>query len=255
MTRPLNDLVESWQRAGIAPGDTVLIHSSIRRTSALGYSAEDIKTSFLEAVGPEGTVLFPLFNFDFCKGVPFDMRSSPSHMGALTEAARQDPRAIRTGHPVYSFAVIGAHAEVFRDLCNSSGYGTDSPFAMLRRMQGKIAVLDLMGQNSMTFYHHVEEILDVDYRYHKAFTAPYTDHNGIETTRTFSIFVRDIERGVLTHVNPMDDKLWELGLYSGCKPKEDYGLRVIDARSLFDAVADVIRKGRAEGQLYRIDST
>lgn len=251
----ITPLVDDWRAAGIEDGDMVLVHSSIRRTSKRGFSPEAIRESFLEAVGPRGTVLFPLFNFDFCKGAHFDIRQSRSKMGALTEAARLDPRAVRTGHPAYSFAVLGAEAEAFRNVHNSSGYGTDSPFAMLHRSGGKIAVLDLMGQNSMTFYHYVEEMHRVFYRYHKVFTCPYTDLEGITGQRHFSIYVRDLERGVLTDVNPMDERLWAQGLYSGCRPGEGHGLRVIEAAQMFDAVAKTITSGEADGVLFSYDKT
>ena len=246
----ITPLVEDWRAAGISEGDMVLVHSSTRRTLKRGYSPEQIRDSFLEAVGPKGTVLFPLFNFNFCKGDAFDMRSSKSRMGALTEAARQHPEAVRTGHPAYSFAVLGAEAEAFRKVYNSSGYGTDSPFAMLHRRGGKIAVLDLMGQNSMTFYHYVEEMHRVFYRYHKVFTCPFTDWDGVTGERHFSIYVRDLERGVLTDVNPMDERLWDQGLYSGCRPGEGHGLRVIEARKMFDPVAQAITSGEVEGVLF-----
>lgn len=248
--RRIADLVKDWRDAGLAPGDTVLVHSSVRRTCDRGVSPIQIMRSFLEAVGETGTVLFPLFNFDVCKGAPFDIRHSPSRMGTMTEAARLYPGAVRTGHPAYSFAVIGAGAEDFRGLFNESGYGDDSPFGLLRRIDGKIAVLDLMGQNSMTFYHHVEQMQNVPYRYHKTFRTAYTDTGGTTCDRAFSIFVRDIDRGVRTDVNPMDERLWRQGLYTGCRPGEGHGLRVIGARGMFDAVSAVIAADEAEGVLF-----
>jgi hypothetical protein len=62
--------------------------------------------------------------------------------------------------------------------------GIDSPFAILRQMRGKIAVLDLDDQTSMTFYHHVEKMHEVPSRYHKQFTGAYTDAAGLTTDRT-----------------------------------------------------------------------
>ncbi|MGA9075436.1 MAG: hypothetical protein WB368_15075, partial [Candidatus Sulfotelmatobacter sp.] len=55
---------------------------------------------------------------------------------------------------------------------NFSGDGADSPFGILHKEGGKIAVLDLPDQQSMTFHHYVEESLSVDYRFHKRFSAP-----------------------------------------------------------------------------------
>ena len=109
----LDQLVSEWHAAGIEPGDTILIHTSLKRTftryAEQGHTLTPqlILDSFRQALGPEGTLLLPLFNFDFTKGVPFDMRTTPSQMGALTEAGRLTPGAVRTGHPIYSFAVLG----------------------------------------------------------------------------------------------------------------------------------------------------
>ncbi|MFZ2095101.1 MAG: AAC(3) family N-acetyltransferase [Anaerolineales bacterium] len=248
----VSDMAQNWQECGINSGDIVLIHSSLKR-SLQQYSTtpQAMMESFLEAVGPRGTVLFPLFNFDFTKGVPFDIRATPSQMGALTEVARKHPDAVRSGHPIYSFAVIGAQAGQF-SVDNFSGYGSDSPFAILRRLDGKIAVLDLDDQHSMTFYHHIEEMHEVPYRWHKQFTGMYTDIKGETSERNYGLFVRDLDRGVLTDVNPMSDILWEKGYYHGEQPRQGIGLRTISANAIYEAVSEVIKAGRALGLLYSI---
>ena len=245
-------LARNWRECGLEPGDTVLVHSSLKRTlQEHDTMPQAVMESFLEAVAPGGTVLFPLFNFDFTTGVPFDIRSTPSHMGALTEAARLHPEAVRSGHPIYSFAVIGRQAARFQ-VDNFSGYDADSPFALLRELDGKIAVLDLPDQNSQTFYHHVEHMHEVPYRFHKEFTAPYTDAAGNTGPRTYGLFVRDWDHGVTTHVDPMGEILWERGLYQGQRHGQGSGLRTIRANAMFEAVSEVIKAGRALGLLYII---
>ena len=259
MTASTEALVAGWRKSGIGSGDMVLLHSSLKRTLRR-YRKQDpqldpaaILDSFLLAIGPEGTLLLPLFNFDFTKGIPFDIRSTPSHMGALTEAGRQHQKAVRTGHPIYSFAVIGARAREFKGVVNFSGYGADSPFGLLYRGGGKIAILDLPDQNSVTFYHFVEENLEVPYRYHKTFPGPFTDAAGHSEERTFGLFVRDLDKGIEPYVTPMEEHLWQAGLYKGCRPGEGNGLRTIKASLLYDATASVIKAGKAEGMLCRIE--
>lgn len=253
----INDLAENWRRSGVAAGDTLLVHSAIKRTllaarhQGIPLSPEHILESFLRAVGKEGTLLLPLFNFDFTTTQNFDLHHTPSQMGAMTEAARLHPKSIRTGHPIYSFAVIGAAHDVFQGIDNQSGYGADSPFGVLHKLDGKIAVLDLPDQHSMTFYHYVEEMHGVPYRYFKAFSGSYTDLSGIQRNKTYTLFVRDVERDVRTHVNPAGEMMWEAGLYQGDKPKEGSGLRTIRATKMYDFVADLIQNGRAEGTLFK----
>jgi len=252
-------LASDWRAAGVAEGDTLLVHSSITRTlrriAKMGgeVSPTLVMKSFLQALGESGTLLLPLFSFDFSRGVTFDIRNSPSQMGSFTEVGRLWPGAVRTGHPIYSFAVIGKNADMFRGLKNFSGYGQDSPFGILHRLGGKIGVIDLPDLNSMTFYHYVEESLEAPYRYHKTFTGQYSDEDGVESAKTFGLFVRDVEKGVQTHVDPMGEILWEKGLYTGCRPKEGCGLRVISAPRMFDEVASVLNEGRAKGLLYEIE--
>jgi len=256
----LDLLAAEWRAAGLQPGDTALIHTSLKRTftrwaeQGHALTPQLILDSFRLALGEEGTLLLPLFNFDFTKGVPFDLRTTPSQMGALTEAGRLTPGAVRTGHPIYSFAVLGKNAERFRGVNNFSGYGADSPFALLRQLDAKIAVLNLYDQNSMTFYHHVEEMHGVPYRFHKRFTAPYTDLNGVTEERTYGLFVRNLEMGTLTYVNPCGELMWQAGLYSGSRPEEGSGMRVIRARAMVDFVSTIITSGRAHGILYRLES-
>ena len=255
----VTSLAEDWRQAGLRSGDLVLIHSSLRRTvrrcvqAGMPGAVTDILDSFREAVGDTGTLLFPLFNFEFTEGVPFDIRTTPSQMGVLTETARQLDGAVRTGHPIYSFAVIGARAGEFAGIDNFSGYGADSPFARLRALGGRIAILDLPDQHSMTFYHHVEEMKDVPYRFHKRFSGDYTDLSGVTARREYGLFVRDLEKGVKTDVDPMGELLWEQSLYTGDRPGEGSGLRVIDADRLFAAVERVIDDGRAEGLLFSVE--
>ena len=264
MTMPkqyaIEALASQWQTSGISQGDVLLIHSNIKRVLIFhrrryaDWTVSDILQSLLLAVGARGTVVFPLFNFDFTKGAHFDIRSTPSQMGSLTEAARVWPGAVRTGHPIYSFAAIGAASREFDGICNHSGYGIDSPFALMLKLSAKIAVLDLPEQDSMTFYHHAEEMHNVSYRYRKTWAGLYTDSLGNTQMREFSLFVRNIDQGVLTAVDPMAEKLWLAGLYKGHRPGIESGMRVIDANALYRETSAVISAGKALGLLYRIDS-
>lgn len=236
----------------LSEGDNVLVHSSLRRTIANSdnFFPGNILISFLQAIGSSGTLLLPTFNFGFTQGQPFDIRMTPSEMGALTNAALK--LGIRTGHPIYSFAVLGARKEEFKNLNNFSGYGQDSPFGWLHRNNGKIAILDLDENNSMTAYHYVEECLNVPYREHKTFTASYCDADDKWETRTYGLFVRKGAEGIRTQVNPMGEILWQRGLYRGSRPWVGDGLRVVTFADMFNATAEIILAGKSRGTLYEI---
>jgi aminoglycoside 3-N-acetyltransferase len=77
-------------------------------------------------------------------------------------------------------------------------------FGKLRDLDGKIMVIGLSYNNSMTFFHHIEQMEGVDYRFLKQFTGEVTDWEWQhQSTDTFEMLVRDIDKGVITKVNPM----------------------------------------------------
>ena len=180
----LDEIANTWLESGIKKGDTLLLHSHIRRwtrillKSRIRDPLNMLFNSFLKALGDEGTLIFSLFSFDFNQGVTFNIRSTPSQMGSLTEYARLQINAERSGHPVYSFCAIGKYAKDFGRIINKSAYSEESPFQLIRDLDGSIAVLDLDDQESMTFFHHVEEICKVEYRYLKDFEGQYIDKQG-----------------------------------------------------------------------------
>ncbi len=254
-TKFLNDL---WKSGNILRGDILLLHSDIRQVLRnskrlhLNILPKDIFESLIDYLGPDGTLLLPLFNFGFARGDKFDIKLTKSEMGVLSEIGRNSLHSIRTGHPIYSFAAIGKYLNLFKDVDNYSGYGKDSPFGILHHINGKIAVLNLPDQKSMTFYHYIEELHNVNYRYHKKFSADYVDYHGNVSQRTYGVFVRNLDTGVITDVNRMGDRLWNLGLYSGNPYNKNEGLRSIETNKLFNEVNRILLKGEAINYLYKL---
>lgn len=256
----LDSLVQNWNKSGLKNGDLVLVHSSLKRLllklkSEFGeiVSPKLIYDSLITTLGKEGTLILPLYNFDFPNKKYFNINETPSQMGALTEIGRNQENVVRTGHPIYSFSVIGKLSNEFEGINNKSGYGIDSPFAKIKELNGKIAVIGLTDQNSMTSYHFVEEQNLVDYRYFKDFTGSYIDKNNNESIKTYSLYVRDLEKGVKTDVNRMMDYLWKIGAYKGDKEDEGYGMRTIEFNDLYNETDKVIKSGNAINFLYSIE--
>jgi aminoglycoside 3-N-acetyltransferase len=261
------ELSKIWHKSGIKFGDTVLLHSDVKNIlmyynyfsqpsdskKEVILNTEEILNSFFLALGIDGTLIIPLFNFEFCNGKPFDINESPSQMGALTEAARKRKGYVRTLNPVYSFAVFGKNKNYFKSIKLKTALGSDSVFSRLRELNGKIAVLGLNDKDCMTFYHHIEEMHQVDYRIYKGFTGLYTDQKKTTKDLTIKLFVRDIDKGVESLLDPVADLMWRNGLYSGEKYNEGKGLRVISANKMYTFVSNLIDQNKAQGLLYEIN--
>jgi aminoglycoside 3-N-acetyltransferase len=217
MMLTLDKLVKDLRDLGVQAGDVLLVHSSYKSLGDVDGGPQTVIDALLAALGPDGTLIMPTFNFDFNKGKPWDVRSTPSQMGILTEFVRKDPRARRIFHPIYSFAIVGKHAEMLGSLRYKSSYERGSVFGKLRDLDGKIMVIGLSYTHSMTFFHHIEQMEGVDYRFLKQFTGEVTDWDGITKVDTFEMLVRDVDMGVITEVNPMGELMEKAGVIKSKK--------------------------------------
>lgn len=217
----------------IDKGDTLLVSSDLKRLlfQCLEHGDSTDPNVFLEslmdAVGCKGTLLFPVFNWDFCKGVTFDYLRTPGRTGSLGKAALKREDFVRTRHPIYSFAVWGKDAGKLYEMENRDSFGQDSPFAYLREVRAKNLFIDVSYQDSFTFAHYTEEWEGkVPYRYVKEFTAGYIDGQGKEEERTYSMFVRDLDLNVYVTIDPMEAQFKQAGAVQA------YGINGVDFRLL-----------------------
>lgn len=248
----LTDLVDGFRTLGVEAGDTLLVHSSYKSFGPVDGGPQTVIRALEMALDTEhdGTLIMPTFNFGFNKGEPWDVRTTPSKMGVLTELARQDPRAKRVFHPFYSFAVLGKHAEMLGGLRYKSAYERNSVFGKLRDLDGKIMVIGLSYTNSMTFFHHIEQMEGVDYRFLKQFTGEVTDADGRTYTDTFEMLVRDIDKGVITEVDPMGFLMEEKGVIQVRKIGEA-DVKLMKANEVYAFTAREMR--RDPHLLYQIE--
>jgi len=207
-----SQLVDVLRSLGVDSGDSLIVHSNISSLLESDMTVPGIIKQLFEAVGDEGTLAFPNFNFGWCEGKGFDYRRTPSEMGFLTEWARRDSRFVRTAHPVYSFSVAGRGQADFTGYDGPNAYGIGSGFDVLHRLGGKILVMGLPWDQSMTFFHYVEEQQRVPYRYFKPFVGMYCDAEGEVSKREYFLYVRDLEAGVETYLEDAERHFLEKGL-------------------------------------------
>ena len=195
----------------IQRGDIIFISSDakVMLWDAVSHGAEADLNPFidglLDAVGTDGAVIFPTYNWGFCQGETFDIRKTPCKTGTLGTLALKRGDFRRTKHPIYSFAVSGACQDALCQMTNADSFGLDSPFAFFKERGVINYVIDVSLKNCFTFTHFVEEHSGVvRHRFIKNFRAGYIDENGQETTRTYSMFVRDLDMDVVTTIDPIE---------------------------------------------------
>ncbi len=205
ITKPF--LIDEFRALGMQPGDTIFVHSaysSLSRTEGgVDGGPQTVIDAILETVGPEGTLIMPTFNYDFLRGTPWDIRTTPSQMGVLTELVRSDPRARRMFHAIYSMAAIGKHAEELAAHQSNDCFGETTIFGKFREWDAKILILGLPYSKSITFLHHCEQAAKVDYRFLKDFKGTAIDMQGKPHEVSYTMFVRDVDKGVVLDFEPI----------------------------------------------------
>ena len=215
---PLSDYAKHMQ---IQKGDTIFISSDAKTMllDALENESDMNLNLFidglLQAVGNEGTVVFPTYNWDFCKGKTFSYLKTKCKTGALGDIALKRSDFLRTKHPIYSFAVWGKYSDKLLALENKDSFGNNSPFQFFHENNVINYVIDVPLNHCFTFAHYVEQASGVaDYRYIKEFKAEYIDDLGESTMRTYTMFVRDLDRDVVSLVDPIEGDLIKAGAES-----------------------------------------
>jgi aminoglycoside 3-N-acetyltransferase len=237
MSAVLDEMAAALGKVGLQAGDIALVHSDvsaiIRMTGGddWGVALGVLKEALLQTLGEQGTLVVPTFNWEFCQGRPYDHAKTPSRQGLFSNFIRTSPGAVRSFHPMFSFAALGRQAESLVNGISKSSFGHDSVFHRLHQRGAKLVFVDTTFF-VCTFTHYIEQMHGVSYRYQKFFTGQVTV-DGSTYEDTFEFYVRD-EKQV---VNSLPTKLGERMRAKGSLHAAQVGDAVIEAATC-EAVFD-----------------
>ena len=177
------------------------------------FSTNALIDAFLDTIGPNGTLIFPTYNWGFCQGKTFDYHKTKCETGALGITALKRPDFKRTRHPIYSFAVAGKYQTELCGYDNISSFGNDSPFAFLERQNAQNVIIGVVYSHCFTLMHYFEQKYGISYRYEKNFTGNYIDENGVESKRMEEMGKEMESKGVSKFliINEVPIKIVEVG--------------------------------------------
>ena len=160
------EIIDGLEAIGLKQGDVVLIHTAMRTFGYIDGGAATVMEAFLEVLGPRGTLVAP--SFTFCHegedDPVIDPRQDRSEMGAITEAVRQHPQALRSTAFRHSFAALGRRAQVITEVDPAlSSFDLRSSFGVMLGLDTQVVLCGLTYQSS-TSHHFAELVCDVSYR-------------------------------------------------------------------------------------------
>jgi aminoglycoside 3-N-acetyltransferase len=200
----------------VGAGENILMASDLTQLAMQAirkeghFSPDELIDSLLQALGTEGTMIIPAFNFNLRNGDIFDVKKTMPITGALAEAALKRADFFRTRHPLHSFLVSGKYADELVRMRNISSFGPDSPFAFFRENDVRMLMIGTGVTEAFTFVHHAEEMEKVGYRRYKEVRINYVDEDGKAGPVRIRIYTK--KPGWTMDLAPLEAKFREEGL-------------------------------------------
>lgn len=170
----VDSLAEQFAACGLAAGQTVLVHSSMSKMGWITGGPVAVIQALLRILTPSGTLMMPTHtnaNTDPThwqhppvpeswwpviqqQSPAFDPAITPTReMGAIPELFRTWPGALRSGHPIGSFAALGPNADYLttnHELLDM--FGENSPIGKLYELDGTILLLGVNHENNTSLH-------------------------------------------------------------------------------------------------------
>lgn len=242
----VHQLTKDLHALGVHEGRPLLVHTSVRSLGPLQDGLEGFTRALRSAVH-DAALLVPTLSYDLIdwdahlEGGPlFDIRATPSCIGAFPEFYRTLPDVYRSGHITHSVCASGAEARWFIDdhhLDDSPG-GPRSPFRRLAERQGSILMVGC-GLRPNTTMHSVEETAEPPYLFMEG-RFPY--RIATDTGEPIAAWTRRHDfQGVEQRYDRITDVVREgTELRRGrVGPAEAF---LIDAEALFDRAGAALRR-------------
>ena len=181
MNRSYEILRKDLEAAGVRSGDVLVVHSSLKSMGMVEGGAECVISALSDAIGREGTLIFPTFTYRTSyQDLFYSNKETPSCVGLISETFRKTDGVFRTDHPTHSVALRGRLVAqlVENELLNDTPMGKNSPYRRLPDVGAKILALGCsLSHNS--FMHALEEEAGVEYALgdHKEYTVIDADGN------------------------------------------------------------------------------
>ena len=167
-------LRQDLRSLGVETGNILFIHSSFKSLGPVDGGAGTVIDALKDAVGDQGLILMPSFNLldgRVLRAESWNVETTPSTVGWITEYFRLMPETLRSDHYSHSVAALGKGAKEFTSgHLSREGYdsvwdlepwgkmfGAHSPMYKAYQADAKLLMLGV-AYDSSTYVHLVETV-------------------------------------------------------------------------------------------------
>jgi aminoglycoside 3-N-acetyltransferase len=177
-------IIEGLRALGVREGMVVMAHVGLASFGEIEGGADTLIEALKEAVGEAGTLCMPAM----AQEQPFNVASSPSTVGSVTERFRTWPGVKRGLHPTHSACCLGPHADELIEghINQPTALGPASPWGRIARLPHGYILLLGCDQDRNTLLHCAEEAVDAPYL--QTIQRDYLDEDGQRRTKVLPRF-------------------------------------------------------------------
>jgi len=173
-----DDLRKALNEVIYPEDEVIVIYSGIwsfgyRLNCSIPEIPDMILDTIEEVVGDDRTLLMPSFTSrEFTKTRKFDIvRSSRTESGIVSDTAIKRKNYCRTPHPLHSFVIKGPKANNLLKAPIKTSWGSESVLAWIAKNNARICPMGLPWNKACSYFHRMEEVLQVPFRYYKRFSG------------------------------------------------------------------------------------
>lgn len=194
--------------------DNIVIHTDLMEIGIIDRvkpRAEMLSDywSVIQQTAGDRCLLIPTFNYDFCQDGIYDVERAPAEVGVLNEHIRQLYPQMRTRTPVFNYCILNNTGFSLAAVANP--FSVTSTFGELVEKQAEIVFFGARFDGN-TFIHHVEEIMEIGYRYVKPFPGEIVEPDGVRSQITLEYRVRPLDGGLTYDWGRLQTDLEDEGL-------------------------------------------
>ena len=187
------DVAQALRACGLTEGDACFVQAAMSAFGAFEDGPDTVVAALDDVVGESGLVAMPAYSLTgpaiehLADDPVFDVRATPSRMGAISEAFRLSPGTVRSLHPTHSTCARGPSAEKIAagHETASTPFGEGTPFPRIVE-RGALQLFFGCGTGAITMYHSFEctrvPPFPLDVFADRVFDARCVDASGRELT-------------------------------------------------------------------------
>jgi aminoglycoside 3-N-acetyltransferase len=157
------DVAAALRKCGLGEGDACFVQSAMSAFGRFENGPDTVLAGIQSVVGDRGLVAMPAYPLArpaiqyLEANAVFDVRQTPSRMGAISEAFRLMPGTRRSIHPTHSTCArgIGAEEIVAGHEFSPTPFGESTPFIRIRN-RSALQIFFGCGTGAITMYHSFE---------------------------------------------------------------------------------------------------